>query len=124
MTFGYDDISAQYRMESRSSVLQPLPRDFYRQSREYIETLHEEVRAHMLSGEDVADYEDLKDLWRSAQQAYRGVMEIRIQKICTMAIIGSFGGSSDLSELSPEERDYYWANVALGSELLSNLDRP
>ncbi len=48
---------------------------------------------------------------------------MRIRKICKMAFIGSSGGRSDLSNLSPEERDYYWANVALGSRLLSNLDR-
>lgn len=124
MTFDFDDISAQYRIEARSPTLQPLPKDFYRLSREYIDMLSEEVRARMLSGQDVCDYENLKDLWRSAQQAYKGVRSTRIQKICGMAIIGSFGGSPDLRNLSPEELDYYWASVSLSSKLLENLDKP
>ncbi len=66
MIFGYEDISEQYRIESRMQMLAPLPNGFYYMSAEYICRLGDEVRAHMLSGEDVSDYEDLKCRWKSA----------------------------------------------------------
>ena len=102
-----EDLSAAYRTESNSTQLTALRKDFYVAAQQLIDSLSKECFRLMSESPDSVMYEGMVQKRKKAQENFKNVVRIRMDKISGMAVRGSRGSSNVIDYLTNEEKEYY-----------------
>ena len=102
-----EDLSAAYRTESNSTQLTALRKDFYTAAQQFIESLSKECFRLMSESPDSVMYEGMVQRRKKAQENFKNVVRIRMEKISGMAVRGARGSSNVIDNLTSEEKEYY-----------------
>ena len=102
-----EDLSAAYRTESNSTQLTALRKDFYVAAQQLIDSLSKECFRLMSESPDSVMYEGMVQKKKRAQENFKNVVRIRMDKISGMAVRGARGSSNVIDHLTSEEKEYY-----------------
>ena len=102
-----EDLSAAYRTESSSTQLTALRKDFYTAAQQLIDSLSKECFRLMSDSPDSVMYEGMVQKKKKAQENFKNVVRIRMDKISGMAVRGARGSSNTIDNLTSEEKEYY-----------------
>lgn len=102
-----EDLSAAYRTESNSTQLTALRKDFYVAAQQLLESMSKECFRLMSESPDSVMYEGMVQKRRKAQENFKNVVRIRMDKISGMAVRGARGSSNAIDNLTSEEKEYY-----------------
>ena len=102
-----EDLSAAYRTESNSTQLTALRKDFYVAAQQLIDSLSKECFRLMSDSPDSVMYEGMVQKKKKAQENFKNVVRIRMDKISGMAVRGARGSSNVIDHLTSEEKEYY-----------------
>lgn len=102
-----EDLSAAYRTESNSTQLTALRKDFYVAAQQLIDSLSKECFRLMSESPDSVMYEGMVQKKKKAQENFKNVVRIRMDKISGMAVRGARGSSNVIDHLTSEEKEYY-----------------
>ena len=102
-----EDLSAAYRTESNSTQLTAIRKDFYTAAQQLIESLSKECFRLMSDSPDSVMYEGMVQKKKKAQENFKNVVRIRMDKISGMAVRGARGSSNVIDHLTSEEKEYY-----------------
>jgi len=101
--FTYKDLRKIHQVERKSPSLSSIDFSFYERARKYIGNLEE-----MISKErNFQKRRFLEDELKNALQTFNDIYELREKKIVQAALSKVRGGSPDLKNLIPEERDLF-----------------
>ena len=103
----YDSLSKIYREEMNSTALTVIRKDFYVAAQELLTELTKECDRLTRENPDSASYEMVSGKKRKIQNRFKQIVDLRISKIATMAVLGAKGSSNVIDELTAEEKDYY-----------------
>ena len=103
----YDSLSKIYREEMGSSTLSVIRKDFYVATQELLLELTKECDRLTKENPDSAAYEMVSGKKKKVQNRFKQIVDLRIAKIATLAVLGAKGSSNVLDELTAEEREYY-----------------
>ena len=103
----YDSLSKIYREEMTSSTLTVIRKDFYVATQELLLELTKECDRLTRENPDSASYEMVSGKKKKVQNRFKQIIDLRIAKIATLAVLGAKGSSNVLDELTAEEKEYY-----------------
>jgi DNA replication factor GINS len=118
-----DDLSAIYRVERKSKGLSQTRRDLYPAMAALLAKTRADYEKQLLINPDSLVCEGTDHRRRKANQHSKQITEMRMEKICRMALIGAMGGQNALDSMTPEERAYYGEVVRISKEHCGMLDR-
>ena len=102
----YDSLSKIYREEMTSSTLTVIRKDFYVATQELLLELTKECDRLTRENPDSASYEMVSGKKKKVQNRFKQIVDLRIAKIATLAVLGAKGSSNVLDELTAEEKEY------------------
>lgn len=122
-SMGIEELSEIYRVEKKSGSLTTVRADLYmamadllkRQRREYDDYLKDDPESVFCEG---ANTRRKKGLLLS-----REIIEMRMAKICKMALRGAMGESHTLDTMTAEEKEYYKSILGLSKNHKAIIDR-
>ena len=103
----YDSLSKIYREEMNSTTLTVIRKDFYISTQEMLSELSKECDRLTRENPDSASYEIVSGKRRKIQNRFKQIVDIRMSKIATLAVLGARGSSNVIDELTTEEKEYY-----------------
>jgi hypothetical protein len=122
-TFSFDDLSTVYRMERKSATLSAVRRDLYPAMATLLVTLRIEYEKQLANDPESLICEGANQRRKRANNLSKEIAEIRMGKICSIALLGARGGQNVLDTLTSEERDYYQEILELSKRHVNLVDR-
>lgn len=119
----FEELSTVYRIENNSKLLSNVRRDFY----PAIATLLAELKARY--EEELAKDPESLPCEGANQHRKKGVTlskkiaELRMSKICSLALRGAMGANNVIDMLTPEEKEYYNGVFELSKRQISSVTR-
>jgi DNA replication factor GINS len=121
MTF--DDLTAIYRVERKASTLTAVRRDLYPSMSNYIISLTTDYKKLLSIDPDSLTCEGANQRRKKAKQLSKEIVEMRVQKICKLALMNAMGAQTVIDQLTSEEKEYYSAVADVSRRHLNILSR-
>ena len=118
MTF--EDLSAAYRAEKKSTLLSDVRGDLYPSMVKLQDTVRRAHEAEYSRDPDSIMCEGMSERRKKVAIYIQKVIDLRMEKIATMALRTSMGADNAHDKLTQEEREYY-ISVVEGSKKLRTL---
>jgi len=122
-TFSFDDLSTVYRMERKSATLSAVRRDLYPAMATLLVTLRIEYEKQLANDPESLICEGANQRRKRANNLSKEIAEMRMGKICSIALLGARGGQNVLDTLTAEEREYYQEVLELSRRHVNLVDR-
>lgn len=106
-TFEYEDLAALYRVEKKAPSLSAVRRDLYPGMAKLLRELNAEYTKQISLDPDSLICEGINQRRKKAKQLAKEVIELRMQKICSLALRGAMGAQNIIEPLTAEEKEYY-----------------
>ena len=103
----FDSMSKIYREEMNSSTLTVIRKDFYVAAQELLMEYTKECDRLTRENPDSAAYDMVSGKKKKVQNCLKQIIDLRISKIATLAVLGAKGSSNVIDELTAEEKEYY-----------------
>jgi len=118
-----EDLAEIYRVERNSSSLTSIRRDLYPAMASAVIGLRDEYDRMLSKDPDSIMCEGANQRRKRATQLSKQIVEIRMKKICQMALRGAMGADNTVDVLTSEEKEYYNAILKISKDHKSILDR-
>ncbi len=105
--FDFEDLTAIYRVERKTPSLSVIRKDLYQAITELLKSLNSEYSKQLSLDPDSLMCEGTNQRRKKAKQLSKEIIEIRMQKICSMALRGAMGAQNVVDQLTSEEKEYY-----------------
>jgi len=119
-TFEFEDLAAIYRVERKAPSLSVVRRDLYPAMAGLLSRLNQEYSKQISEDPDSLICEGTNQRRKKAKQLSKEIVELRMNKICMLALRGAMGAQNVVDQLTPEEKDYY-SEVLEASKRHSNV---
>lgn len=118
-----DELTEIYRVEKSSGSLMTVRSDLYKAIALLTKKLREEYERELSEDPDSIRSEGASLRRKKADKTVKDIIDIRMEKICKMALRGARGGVHTLDSLTPEEKQYYEGLLTISKNHRSILDR-
>lgn len=105
MTF--DDLTAIYRMEKKTATLPAVRRDLYPAMASLLSALKTEYDRQLSMDPDSLVCEGANQRRKKGNHLSKEIVELRMQKICALALRSAMGAQNSIESLTSEEKEYY-----------------
>lgn len=102
-----EDLAEIYRVEKKSGSLMTLRPDFYKATALLLKAQRSEYDNELSKDPDSIRCEGANSRRKKGKQLSGEIIEMRMGKICKMALRGAMGADNILDSLTQEEKDYY-----------------
>ncbi len=103
----FEDLTAIYRIEKKAPSLSVVRKDLYPAIAGLLSGLNVEYNKQLSMDPDSLICEGANQRRKKAKQLSKEVVELRMQKICSLALRGAMGAQNIIDQLTPEEKEYY-----------------
>ncbi len=103
----FEDLTAIYRVEKKAPSLSVVRKDLYPAIAGLLMGLSAEYNKQLSMDPDSLICEGANQRRKKAKQLSKEVVEIRMQKICSLALRSAMGAQNVIDQLTPEEKEYY-----------------
>ncbi len=118
-----DELSTIYRVEKKSGSLTSVRADLYRAMADLLRRQRREYDEYLKKDPEDIKCEGANSRRRKGLQLSRDIIEMRMGKICKMALRGAMGESHSLDAMTTEEKEYYNGVLALSKNHKALLNR-
>lgn len=118
-----EDLAEIYRVEQNSKSLTSVRRDLYQAMATVLISLRDDYDRMLSKDPDSIMCEGANQRRKRAAQLSKQIVEIRMKKICQMALRGAMGADNTVDVLTAEEKDYYTAILKNSKDHKAILDR-
>ena len=122
-TLSFDDLSAVYRIERKSSTISNVRRDLYPAMASLLISLRLEYEKQLGIDPESLICEGVNLRRKRASKLSKEITEMRMQKISTLANLGAMGRQNILDALTLEEKEYYNGMLELSKRHVGLVDR-
>ena len=105
--FTFNDLSSLLRVEKASGLLSDVRTDLYPSIQKLMESLDRECERISHVSPDSVLHDGAIEKRRKAVHNVKRLIELRMNKVATLALRGSIGAQNNTDNLPPEEKDYY-----------------
>ncbi|MCQ2079185.1 MAG: hypothetical protein MJZ38_03920 [archaeon] len=102
-----EELAEVYRVEKKSGSLMTVRSDFYTAVAKLLKAQRQECDRLLAKDPDSLLGEGANTRRRKGQQLSKEIVEMRMNKICKMALRGAMGATNSIEALTPEEKKYY-----------------
>ena len=102
-----DALASIYRVESKSKALSEIRKDFYPAVVALSESVRKEYEEELKKDSGSFVYEGINERKKRITLHCRNIVDLRMEKITKLALLGAMGGDNAIDALTHEERDYY-----------------
>jgi len=103
----FEDLSSAYRIEKKTATLSAVRKDLYPAMAALLIGLRLEYEKQLSIDSESLFCEGANQRRKRANDLSREITEIRMAKICSLALLGARGGQNVLDNLTSEEKEYY-----------------
>jgi Uncharacterized protein conserved in archaea len=103
----FEDLSSAYRIEKKTATLSAIRKDLYPAMAALLISLRLEYEKQLSLDSESLFCEGANQRRKRANDLSREITEIRMAKICSLALLGARGGQNVLDNLTLEEKEYY-----------------
>jgi len=103
----FEDLSSVYRIEKKTATLSAVRKDLYPIMAALLINLRLEYEKQLSIDSESLFCEGANQRRKRANDLSKEITEIRMEKICSLALLGARGGQNVLDNLTPEEKEYY-----------------
>ena len=103
----FEDLSSAYRIEKKTATLSAVRKDLYPAMAALLIALRLEYEKQLSVDSESLFCEGANQRRKRANDLSREITEIRMAKICSLALLGARGGQNVLDNLTLEEKEYY-----------------
>lgn len=103
----YEDMGGIYRVEKKSNTLMSVRRDLYPAMASLLISLRAEYDKQLSIDPDSLICDGADQRRKKATRLSKEIVELRMQKICAMALRGAMGAQNPVDNLTSEEKEYY-----------------
>jgi len=103
----FEDLSSAYRIEKKTATLSAVRKDLYPAMAALLISLRLEYEKQLSIDSESLFCEGANQRRKRANDLSREITEIRMAKICSLALLGARGGQNVLDNLTSEEKEYY-----------------
>ncbi|MDR2846330.1 MAG: hypothetical protein LBV63_03510 [Candidatus Methanoplasma sp.] len=118
-----EDLTSVYRVERKSKALSQVRRDLYPAMASLLARIRADYEKQLAIDPDSLICEGINQRRKKSNQISREIVEIRMDKVCALALIGSKGGNNSVDAMTPEEREYYNDILTVSRRHYAILDR-
>jgi DNA replication factor GINS len=104
-----DDLASIYRTERRSRPLIDIRKDFYAAAADLSSSARRDYEDALKKDPGSISSEGTNERRKKILLHIRNIIDIRMEKIASLALLGAMGGDNPIDHLTPEERGYYSA---------------
>ncbi|MCL2317790.1 MAG: hypothetical protein FWC44_01855 [Methanomassiliicoccaceae archaeon] len=119
----FEDLGAIYRVEKKSPTLSAVRKDMYPMMAQLIASLRLEYEDCLSVDPESVICEGVNQKRKKAISMSREIVELRMAKITSLALISSRGGQNVLDHLTSEERVFYNGVLDISRKHIEILDR-
>ena len=119
----FDDLSAIYRVEKKAQTLSAVRRDLYPAMASLLISLKTEYEKQMSIDSESLVSEGANQRKKKARQLSKEIVELRMQKISSLALRGAMGAQNIVDGLTSEEKEYYTEILNISKKQECILDR-
>ena len=119
----FEDLGAIYRVEKKTPTLSPVRKDLYPSMSKLITELRSEYEDCLSVDPESIICEGVNQRRKKAISMSREIIELRMGKIASLALISARGGQNVLDNLTSEERSYYNGVLDISRKHIEILDR-
>lgn len=112
----FDDLSAVYRVERKAPTLSNVRKDLYPAMASLLTTLKSEYDRHLSLDPESLICEGANQRKKRANQLSKEIVELRMGKICSLALRGAMGAQNSVDSMTPEEKGYYTAILEISKK--------
>ncbi len=120
---GIEELSEIYRVEKKSATLTTVRTDLYPAMAELLKDQRRDYDEELRKNPESLDTEGANIRRKKGVMLSKEIVDMRMGKICKMALRGAMGETHSLVALTAEEKDYYDAVLALTKNHKALLDR-
>ena len=102
-----DALASIYRVESKSKSLSEIRKDFYHAVTALSDSIQKEYEKELKNDSGSFVYEGINERKKRITLHSRNIIDLRMEKITKLALLGAMGGDNSIDTFTPEERDYY-----------------
>ena len=117
-----DVLASIYRTECGSKSLSGIRKDFYSAARSLSESARRDYEDALRKDPGSIASEGNNERRKRIQTLFRNIVDIRMEKISSLALRGAMGGDNQIDHLTGEEREFYSAMVEVSKKHRSVLD--
>ncbi|UAL07833.1 MAG: hypothetical protein KRP56_00780 [Candidatus Methanogranum gryphiswaldense] len=103
----FEDLTALYRVEKKAPTLSAVRKDLYPAIAGLLMALNTEYSKQLSMDPDSLICEGANQRRKKAKQLSKEIVELRMQKICSLALRGAMGAQNMIEQLTVEEKEYY-----------------
>ncbi len=103
----FEDLSTIYRVERKAPTLGNVRRDLYPAMATLMITLRGEYERQISVDPESLMCEGANQRRKRCVQLSKEIVQLRMQKICSMALRGAMGAQNVVTDLTSEEKEYY-----------------
>jgi DNA replication factor GINS len=103
----FEDLTAIYRVEKKAPTLSAVRKDLYPAIAGLLMALNTEYSKQLSMDPDSLICEGANQRRKKAKQLSKEIVELRMQKICSLALRGAMGAQNMIEQLTVEEKEYY-----------------
>ena len=119
----FDDLSAIYRVEKKTQTLSTVRRDLYPAMASLLISLKTEYEKQISLDSESLVSEGANQRKKKARQLSKEIVELRMQKISSLALRGAMGAQNIVDGLTSEEKEYYTEILNISKKQECILDR-
>ena len=102
-----DALASIYRVESKSKALSDIRKDFYPAVTALSDSVRKEYDEELKRDSGSFIYEGINERRKRITLHCRNIVDLRMEKIAKLALLGAMGGDNSIENLTVEEKDYY-----------------
>jgi DNA replication factor GINS len=118
-----DDLTSVYRVERKSKALSQVRRDLYPAMAALLAKIRADYEKQLAIDPDSLICEGINQRRKKSNQISKDIVDMRMDKVCSLALIGSKGGSNAVDAMTQEEREYYTSVLEISKRHNCILDR-
>ena len=122
-TMGIEELSEIYRVEKKSATLTTVRTDLYPAMAELLKNQRRDYDEELRKNPESVSAEGANIRRKKGVTLSRDIVDMRMGKICKMALRGAMGETHSLVAMTAEEKAYYDAILALTKNHKALLDR-
>ncbi|MDY0293123.1 MAG: hypothetical protein RBQ77_00925 [Candidatus Methanomethylophilaceae archaeon] len=120
MTF--EDLTSVYRLEKKAPALSNVRKDLYRSMSNLLATVSKEYERQLARDPDSIICEGVNQRRKKIKLLSMEIVELRMQKVASLALRGARGADNSIDVLTPEEKEYYSEVLAASRKQACILD--
>lgn len=117
-----DDLASIYRVEIKSKSLSEIRKDFYPAVASLSETVQKEYETELQKDSSSIFSEGINERRKKILLHSRNIVDLRMEKITKLALLGSMGGDNAVDHLTQEEKEYYAAVLDMSKKHRSLIE--